>query len=188
MLQLKRYKYNVYTGQFYKVTDPVTLPALVDMDSYSCEECEAPASVCGTSLGCGGKENVCSHEPVVAAKGTAGDYRRCGEVRGGFGEREGREEERWDREKGGKHSYSLVLIQPHLNTYLLVHQCVLLHAHCVTSMEKCVPHSQAMYRLMSVVSHKGDTSSGHYISDVYSIKEGSWHSCNDSSTTKVRCS
>lgn len=106
MLQLKRYKYNVYTGQFYKVTDPVTLPALVDMDSYSCEECEAPVSVCGSSPGCGGKENVCSIEPVTAAKGTAGDYRRCGEVRGKVW-REGRERRRRGgiREKGGKHSY-----------------------------------------------------------------------------------
>lgn len=34
--------------------------------------------------------------------------------------------------------YSLVLIQPHLNTYVLVQQCVLLHAHCVTCMEMCV--------------------------------------------------
>ena len=42
-----------------------------------------------------------------------------------------------------------------------------------------------MYRLMSVVSHTGGTSSGHYISDVYSLKENAWQSCNDSSITKV---
>ena len=80
VLQLKRYKYNVYTGQFYKVTDPVTLPALVDMESYCCEECEAPASISGASP-CEGKENVGSRDSVMATKGTDENYRKCGEVR-----------------------------------------------------------------------------------------------------------
>ena len=71
----------------------------------------------------------------------------------------------------------LVCMQAYLN--------VCLYTHCATCVRLCMHHSQAMYRLMSVVSHKGDTSSGHYISDVYSVKEGSWLSCNDSSTTKV---
>lgn len=66
------------------MADPVTLPALVDMESYCCEECEAPASLCGTSP-CEGKENVCSLDSVTATKGIDESYRKCGEVR-----REGR--------------------------------------------------------------------------------------------------
>ena len=81
VLQLKRYKYNVYTGQFYKVTDPVTLPALVDMESYCCEECKAPVNIRGASPHREGKENVCSTDSVTDTKGTDGDYRKCGEVR-----------------------------------------------------------------------------------------------------------
>lgn len=40
-----------------------------------------------------------------------------------------------------------------------------------------LPHS---YRLISIVSHIGSTSSsGHYISDVYDIKKQSWFTYND---------
>lgn len=72
------------------MTDPVTLPALVDMESYCCEECEAPASICGASP-CEGKENVCGLDSVMATKGTDENYRKCGEVR-----RKG-----WDGGRGG---------------------------------------------------------------------------------------
>ena len=103
MLQLKRYKYNVHTGRFYKVTDPVTLPALVDMDSYCCEGCEAPMSVHSASPSYGDKENMRSTDSFMAD----GDYRKCGEVRREGWKSEGEWLEggkrRWDRERVGKH-------------------------------------------------------------------------------------
>lgn len=72
----------MYTGHFYKVTDPVTLPALVDMESYCCEECEPPVNVFSASPHCEEKENVCSStDSATVAKSTGGDYRKCGEVR-----------------------------------------------------------------------------------------------------------
>ena len=87
MLQLKRYKYNVHTGHFYKVTDPVTLPALIDIDSYCCEGCEPPTNASSATPHCEDKENMCSSDSAKVAKSMDGDYRKCGEVRG---EMEGR--------------------------------------------------------------------------------------------------
>ncbi|XP_058520986.1 ubiquitin carboxyl-terminal hydrolase 37 isoform X1 [Ochotona princeps] len=47
-----------------------------------------------------------------------------------------------------------------------------------------LPHS---YRLISVVSHIGSTSSsGHYISDVYDIKKQSWFTYNDLEVSKIQ--
>ncbi|XP_045150695.1 ubiquitin carboxyl-terminal hydrolase 37 [Echinops telfairi] len=47
-----------------------------------------------------------------------------------------------------------------------------------------LPHS---YRLISVVSHIGSTSSsGHYISDVYDIKKQAWFTYNDLEVAKVQ--
>ncbi|XP_038596758.1 ubiquitin carboxyl-terminal hydrolase 37 [Tachyglossus aculeatus] len=46
-----------------------------------------------------------------------------------------------------------------------------------------LPHS---YRLISVVSHIGSTSSsGHYISDVYDIKKQAWFTYNDLEVSKI---
>lgn len=47
-----------------------------------------------------------------------------------------------------------------------------------------LPHS---YRLISVVSHIGSTSSsGHYISDVYDIKKQAWFTYNDLEVSKIQ--
>ncbi|XP_064597837.1 ubiquitin carboxyl-terminal hydrolase 37-like [Liolophura sinensis] len=47
-------------------------------------------------------------------------------------------------------------------------------------------HLPYSYKLVSVVSHIGSTSSaGHYISDVYDFKKGEWYSYNDSHVTKT---
>ncbi|XP_016052287.1 PREDICTED: ubiquitin carboxyl-terminal hydrolase 37 isoform X2 [Miniopterus natalensis] len=47
-----------------------------------------------------------------------------------------------------------------------------------------LPHS---YRLISVVSHIGSTSSsGHYISDVYDIKKQTWFTYNDLEVSKIQ--
>nr|XP_060629437.1 ubiquitin carboxyl-terminal hydrolase 37 isoform X1 [Anolis sagrei ordinatus] len=43
------------------------------------------------------------------------------------------------------------------------------------------------YRLTSVVSHIGDTSSsGHYISDVYDIRKQAWFTCNDLAVSRIQ--
>ena len=65
VIQLKRCQFDLKSGKFYKISDAVTLPALIDLGSYCKLDTEAPPALTSEE-----KENV-----------NLSEKRTCGEVR-----------------------------------------------------------------------------------------------------------
>ena len=78
-MQLKRYQYDPEKGVFFKLMDPVALPALIDMESYCSSNVTDPPTFTPTSVTPDGKENTSKGDFSPKSKIS---YRKCGEVGG----------------------------------------------------------------------------------------------------------
>ena len=80
ILQLKRYQYDPVKGIFFKLKDPVTLPALIDLESYCVNNITEPPVFNAPHVVTEEKENFKSESPVNLQVKNEFSYRKCGEV------------------------------------------------------------------------------------------------------------